>query len=278
MWRTCKGGFMEDWIYINLAFILASSLVSATISLWVWSDWAKCFSLWARSLGNCMLEIFKFLSKLIILWLFSCVKLEKSHSFLYSEKIFSSTVLTLSIFLANSTYSSAIPLDIFSFTFPWNYLSDHSLTFVSWSSQVTWSTISNNCSIMGFDSSIYCKLKVSIKMSLISYSAYLCLYYFLSISYHFLLFNASYILLWFHNARPISSRNGDPLLLTPRLTVRESREEIRVLESKKRNKKKKKKLKNHKRSKNWKAKKKLKKKKLKIDNSRVAHFLFPVRH
>ena len=118
----------ENWTCINLALILASSLVSAANSFWVWSDWEKCFSLWARSLGSYMLEIFRFLSKLNILWPVSCVKLEKSHSLLYNKNIFSSIVLSFSIFLSNSTCWSVMSLDIFSFTFPWNFLSNHSIS------------------------------------------------------------------------------------------------------------------------------------------------------
>ena len=163
LWRTSRCVMMEDWICISLAFILASSTESVANSLWVWSDWEKCFSLWVGLMGSCMLEILRFLSKLNICWLVSYVKNVKSHNFLYNEKIFSTIVLNFSIFLAKSTYVSAISLDIFSFTFPLNFLFDHSmsLAFVSWSSLVTWSTISDSCSIMGFDSSGDYKLKAS---------------------------------------------------------------------------------------------------------------------
>lgn len=112
---------MEDWICINLALILASSTINTANSFYVWSVVAKCFSLWARSLGSYVLEILRFHSTLSILWLVSCVKYDESHNLEYNEKIFSITIFTFSTFLANSTCESLISLDIFSLAFIWNF-------------------------------------------------------------------------------------------------------------------------------------------------------------
>ena len=112
-----------------------------------------------------------------------------SHSLVYKDNIFPSTSFTLSILVASSTCESAISLDIFSFTLPWNFLSNHSisLTLVCRSAFVTYSTISDSCSIISFDSSGGGRVNASKNMFLMSCNACLCLYSFLSIYCYFIL-------------------------------------------------------------------------------------------
>ena len=125
---------------------------------------------------SCELDDFKYPSKLIIFWLVSCVKYDVSHNLEYNEKMFPSTILTFSNFFSNSTYVSVISLDIFLFTFIWNFLLDHSSNFalVSRYSFCTWSTILDSFSMISLVSLGTCKLNASKKMSFISINA--CLY------------------------------------------------------------------------------------------------------
>ena len=214
-------GVREAWILINLALMLASSVVSTTILLCVCNNVSKCCCAWEESCVSLALDACNSSSNWTICWPTSAVNGAVLHNLPYKDNILFNILVTCSSFLSNSTCDKAISVAIFSFTLPWNFLLDHSksLTLVSRSTSYTWSTISNNWSIISLDSSSVSIENASKNISLIFWRACFCRCYFLKISCCLFLSIATCSL--FKSSRVIvadskwvimifSSRNGSP--------------------------------------------------------------------
>ena len=109
-------GVRDACIIINLALMLAFSIVNTAILLYVYNKVWKCCCVCVESWVSFSLDNLSSSSSCTICWPTSSMNGAMLHNFVYKDRILPNTSVTWSIFLANSTYDMEILVVIFSFT------------------------------------------------------------------------------------------------------------------------------------------------------------------